>query len=81
MLKCGVKKITQLRIQLYTGENKLAEMNNSEWYVSLIFNFQYQNEFRPAPYLTDMNGDGKIDINDLMALYSGAMQPTIKSSV
>lgn len=69
MLKCGVKKITQLRVQLFTGESRLAELNNTEWYLSLLFNFQYENEFRPARYLTDVNGDGKIDIQDVIALY------------
>lgn len=69
MMKCGVKKITQLRVQLFTGEDKLAELNNTEWYLSLLFNFQYENEFKPARYLTDVNGDGKIDVQDIIALY------------
>lgn len=69
MLKCGIKKITQLRVQLFTGEDRLAELNNTEWYLSLIFNFQYENEFKPARYLTDVNGDGRIDVQDLIALY------------
>ena len=69
MLKCGVKKITQLRVQLYTGENRLAELNNTEWYISLIFNFQYENEYKAPRYLTDMNADGKIDIQDIIASY------------
>ena len=75
MLKCGVKKITQLRVQLFTGEDKLAELNNTEWYLSLIFNFQYENDFKPARYLTDVNGDGRIDVNDLIALYSQQAKP------
>jgi hypothetical protein len=70
MMKCGVKKITQLRVQLYTGEDKLAELNNTEWYMSLLFNFQYENEFKPARYMTDVNGDGKIDFQDLLAMYN-----------
>lgn len=70
MLKCGVKKITQLRVQLYTGEDKLAELNNTEWYLSLIFNFQYENEYRAPRYLTDVNSDGRIDIQDILALYA-----------
>jgi hypothetical protein len=74
MLKCGVKKITQLRVQLFTGEDKLAELNNTEFYLSLVFNFQYENEFRSARYLTDINGDGRVDINDLMAMYTGTTQ-------
>ena len=69
MLKCGVRKITQLRVQLFTGEGILAELNNTEWYMTLIFNFQYENEFKPARYMTDVNGDGKIDLQDLLALY------------
>lgn len=69
MYKCGVRKITQLRVQLYTGENRLAELNNTEWYLSLVFNFQYENEFKPARYLTDVNGDGRIDVQDLIAMY------------
>lgn len=69
MLKCGVRKITQLRVQLFTGEGILAELNNTEWYMTLIFNFQYENEFKAARYLTDVNGDGRIDIQDLMAMY------------
>jgi hypothetical protein len=69
MMKCGVKKLTQLRVQLFTGENKLAELNNTEWYMSLLFNFQYENEFKPARYMTDVNGDGRIDVQDLIAMY------------
>lgn len=69
MMKCGVKKITQLRVQLFTGEDKLAELNNTEWYISLLFNFQYENEFKPARYMTDVNGDGKIDFQDLLTMY------------
>lgn len=69
-LKCGVKKITQLRVQLFTGEGRLAELNNTEWYLSLLFNFKYENEFKAPKYFTDITGDGKIDINDLIALYN-----------
>jgi hypothetical protein len=69
-LKCGVKKITQMRVQLFTGEGKLAELNNTEWYLSLLFNFKYENEFKAPKYFTDVTGDGKIDINDLIALYN-----------
>ena len=69
MMKCGIKKLTQLRVQLFTGENKLAELNNTEWYMSLLFNFQYENEFKPARYMTDVNGDGRIDVQDLIAMY------------
>lgn len=76
-LKCGVKKITQLRVQLYTGEGILAELNNTEWYLSMLFNFKYENEFKAPKYLTDVTGDGKIDINDLIALYNqNQLQPT-----
>lgn len=74
MLKCGVKKITQLRVQLFTGEDKLAELNNTEWYMSLLFNFQYENEYRAPRYLTDVNGDGRIDMQDLIALFSQQQQ-------
>lgn len=77
MLKCNVKKITQLRVQLFTGEERLAELNNTEWYLSLVFNFQYENEYRPPKYLTDVNGDGKIDIQDFMAIYQQQMQKPI----
>ena len=69
-LKCGVKKITQLRVQLFTGEGILAELNNTEWYLSLLFNFKYENEFKAPKYFTDVTGDGRIDINDLIALYN-----------
>ena len=69
MMKCGVRKITQLRVRLFTGEGILAELNNTEWYMSLMFNFQYENEFKPARYLIDVNGDGKIDVQDILALY------------
>lgn len=75
MLKCGVKKITQLRVQLFTGEDKFAELNKTEWYLSLIFNFQYENEFKPSRYLTDVNGDGRIDIQDLLAMYQQPTKP------
>lgn len=74
MLKCGVKKITQMRVQLFTGEDRLAELNNTEWYMSLLFNFQYENEYRAPRYLTDVNGDGKIDMQDLIALFSQQQQ-------
>jgi hypothetical protein len=69
MLKCNVKKITQLQVQLFTGENLLAELNKTEWYLSLLFNFQYENEYKPAKYLTDVNGDGRVDIQDVIAFY------------
>ena len=69
-LRCGVKKITQMRVQLFTGEGILAELNNTEWYLSLLFNFKYENEFKAPKYFTDVTGDGKIDINDLIALYN-----------
>lgn len=75
MLKCGVKKITQLQIKLFTGEDKLAELNNAEWYISLIFNFQYENDYKPPRYLTDVNNDGRIDINDLIQLYNQQEKP------
>jgi hypothetical protein len=75
MLKCGVKKLTQLRIQLFTGENKLAELNNTEWYLSLIFNFQYENEYKAPRYLSDVNNDGQIDIKDIIALYNQQGKP------
>jgi hypothetical protein len=74
MLKCGVRKITQLRVQLFTGEGILAELNNTEWYLSLLFNFQYENEFKPARYLTDVNGDGRIDLQDVIQLYQQQQQ-------
>jgi hypothetical protein len=74
MLKCGVQKITQMRVQLFTGEDRLAELNNTEWYMSLLFNFQYENEYRPPRYLTDVNGDGRIDMQDLIALFSQQQQ-------
>jgi len=76
-LRCGVKRITQLRVQLYTGEGILAELNRTEWYISLLFQFQYQNDYRAPRYLTDVNGDGKIDIQDIIATLT-AQQPQLQ---
>lgn len=77
MLKCGVRKLTQMRVQLFTGEGILAELNNTEWYLTLIINFDYEREFKPARYFTDVNGDGRIDVQDMIAMYQQQMSQQV----
>lgn len=59
--------INQINVCIYDQNNNLLNFNDTDWFATLAIIYAYKMEYRQGSQpLIDMNGDGLIDINDII---------------